>query len=74
MTNACCTSCRIRFSPAAAAHLTTCPACGEALEHLNGLAGAVGYRLFRLEDNPRPLPEAIEVSMPIPDPWSGRRD
>jgi hypothetical protein len=68
MTYACCTSCRIRFTAAAAAYLTTCPTCGEPPQPSAGLAGAVGYRLFRLEDVPSELPGAVEVSMPIPDP------
>jgi hypothetical protein len=72
MTNACCASCRIRFTPAAAAYLTACPVCGEPPQLLAGPAEALGYRLFRLEDTPRALPQAIEVSMPIPDPGSGR--
>jgi len=72
MTHACCASCRLRFTPAGAAYLTACPACGEPLQPLAGLAEAVGYRLFRLEDAPGALPEAIEVSMPIPDPGSRR--
>lgn len=71
MTHACCANCRIRFTPAVAAHLLACPACGEPLQPLDALAGAVGYRLFRLEDVPRDLPDAIAVSMPIPDPGSG---
>lgn len=74
MTAACCADCRMRFSPAAAAYLTACPACGEPLEPQAGLAGAVGCRLFRLEDLPGGLPEAIEVSMPIPRPEAQRHD
>lgn len=72
MTHACCVSCRIRFTPAAAAYLTVCPGCSQPLQRLAGPAGAVGYRLFRLEDTPRPAPDAIEVSIPIPDGGSGR--
>lgn len=68
MTHASCAGCRIRFTPPAAAYLTACPECGEPLQPLPGVAAAVGYRLFTLEDAPRDLPEAIEVSMPIPDP------
>ncbi len=68
MTHACCASCRIRFTPAAAAYLTACPVCGEPLQRLVGLAGAVGYRPFKPEDAPSALPEAIAVSMSIPDP------
>ena len=67
MTQTCCTNCRIRFTPAAAAHLTTCPECHEPLQPAAELAGVMGYQLFRLEDAPHALPEAMEVSMPIPD-------
>jgi hypothetical protein len=42
--------------------------CGDPPQPLAGLAGAVGYRLFGPEDGPPALPEAVEVSMPIPDP------
>ena len=72
MTHASCPDCRLRFAPAAAAYLPACPACGEPLQPLAGLAAAMGYRLFTLEDVPHALPEAIEVSMPIPDPGSRR--
>ena len=72
MTHVCCTSCRIRFTPAAAAHLTACPACGNPPQPLASLAEAVGYRLFRLQDDPPALPEAVAVSMRIPDPGAGR--
>ena len=72
MTHASCPDCRLRFAPAAAAYLPACPACGEPLQPLAGLAGAMGYRLFRLEDVPHAQLEAMEVSMPIPDPGSRR--
>ena len=72
MTHACCPSCRIRFTPAAAANLAVCPGCGEPPQTLAGLEGAVGFRLFRLADVPHSLPEAVAVSMPIPDPGTGR--
>ena len=72
MTHAMCPDCRLRFTPAASAYLPACPTCGEPLQPAAGVAGVVGYRLFRLEDAPRTLPEAIAVSMPIPDPGSGR--
>ena len=71
MTHACCTGCRIRFTPAASAFLTACPVCGNPPQLLAGLAGAMGYRLFSPEDAPGALPEAVAVSMPIPDPWAG---
>lgn len=66
MTHACCSDCRLRFTPAATAHLLACPTCGEPLQPLAGPAGAVGYRLFRLQDAPHSLPQAVAVSMPIP--------
>ncbi len=71
MTHACCPDCRIRFTPAATAYLVSCPACGEPLQVLAALAGALGYRLFRLEDAPYSLPEAIAVSVPVPLPDRG---
>ncbi len=66
MTHACCIDCRLRFTPAATAYLLACPVCGDPLQHLTGLAGAVGYRLFSAQDAPNSLPEAIAVSVPIP--------
>jgi hypothetical protein len=45
-----------------------CPECGEPPQTLAAIEGVVGFRLFRLEDVPHSLPEAVAVSMPIPDP------
>jgi hypothetical protein len=70
MTWVCCPDCRLRFTSAAAAHLVACPECGEPLQSMAGLEHAVGFSLFRLEDVPPPLPEAVAVSIPIPDPIS----
>jgi hypothetical protein len=71
MTHACCPDCRLRFD-AAAAHLPACPQCGAKLQASPGLEGAVGFRLFKSEDFPHiSLPEAVTVSMPIPDPSAG---
>ena len=72
MTHACCPDCRLRFTPAAAAGLPSCPLCGEPLQPLEGLAGAVGLRLFRPEEAPDSLPHAVAVAMPVPDPGLGR--
>jgi hypothetical protein len=72
MTHACCPNCRLRFTPAAAAYLSACPECGEPPHPSLGLEGVVGFRLFRLEDVPHSLPEALAVSIPIPDPGGGR--
>jgi predicted amidophosphoribosyltransferase len=65
--HACCPDCRLRLASAEAAYLTACPECGEPLQSLAGLSGAVGFRLFRPEDSPQSLPEAISVSMEIPE-------
>ena len=72
MTHAMCPGCRLRFTPAAAAYLRSCPTCGEPLQTLDGLDEAVGFRLFRLGDAAHSLPQAAAVSMPIPDPGSRR--
>lgn len=72
MTHTCCRDCRLRLAPADAPHLVTCPECGEPLQTLAGLDELLGFRLFRLEDVPHSLPEAVAVSVPIPDPGGGR--
>jgi predicted amidophosphoribosyltransferase len=72
MTHVCCPDCRLRFTPAGAAYLVACPRCGEPLQTLAGLERMVGFRVFRLEDVPHSLPEAVAVSIPIPDPGAGR--
>jgi hypothetical protein len=67
MSSVCCPDCRLRFSPAVAGYLAACPQCGEPPQPMAGLEGVVGFRLFTPEDVPPALPEALEVSMPIPD-------
>jgi hypothetical protein len=67
MSHACCPECRLRFTPAVAAYLAACPECGEPLR-ASSLRGAVGFRIFRVEDVPRPLPRAVAVSVPVPGP------
>jgi hypothetical protein len=47
MTRACCPHCRLRYSPATAAHLSACPFCGRALDLLPPEA-ALGCRLLAL--------------------------
>jgi hypothetical protein len=67
-----CPSCRLRFTAAAAAYLTTCPECGRPPQSIADPEAVVGFRLFVVEDVPRELPEAVAVSLPIPDPGAGR--
>ena len=63
MTRACCPSCRLRFSRAAA-HLTNCPECGERLRAGGAAAETLGYRLFDAVDTPREFPIAVEAALP----------
>ena len=72
MSSACCYACRLRFSPAVASYLAACPQCGEPPQPMSSPEGAVGYRLYTPVDAPPALPEALEVSMPMPDP-NGRQ-
>jgi hypothetical protein len=67
-THAGCPSCRLRFTAAAAAYLVACPECGRPLQPIAGADGVVGFRLFSPEDVPHALPEAVAVSIPMPDP------
>jgi predicted RNA-binding Zn-ribbon protein involved in translation (DUF1610 family) len=67
----CCPACRLRFAAAEAAYLAACPTCGQQLQSRAGLSGALGFRLFRPEDAPGSLPEALAVSLPDPDPGPG---
>lgn len=72
MTHVCCPSCRLRFTPAAAAYLAACPGCGERPQPIAGPEGIVGFRLFTVEDVPHELPQAIVISLPVPDLGGGR--
>ena len=67
MTHIGCPNCRLRFPPAAAAYLVACPECGRAPQPIAGAEGAVGFRVFIVKDPPQELPEAVAVSLPVPD-------
>ena len=67
MTHLGCPSCRLRFASVAAAYLVACPECGRAPQTIADAEGAVGFRLFIVEDLPYELPEAVAVSLPVPD-------
>jgi hypothetical protein len=79
MTRVCCPSCQLRFTPAAAAFLTTCPECGDPLEAASTAQDAIGFRLFVPEDQPA-LPPAAHGSAaatlmphrPGPSDWNIR--
>lgn len=62
-----CPDCRLRFSAAVEAYLVACPACGEPLQP-SSLEDTLGFRIFTPEDVPHLLPEAVAVSLPVPDP------
>ena len=67
MTHLCCPSCRLRFTPAAAAYLRACPECGEPL-HQRTLSETLGFRKSELHDAPAAMPAALAVTLPVPDP------
>jgi hypothetical protein len=67
MTHACCPRCRLRFTPVASAYITACPECGEPPQHVTNLESALGFRLLGPEDLPIELPQAVAVSIPVPE-------
>ena len=72
MTPVCCPGCRLRFTPAAAAYLVTCPECGGPLERIASFERAVGFRLFGPQDIPHSVPRAVAVSIPVQEPGGAR--
>ena len=66
MTRASCPSCRLRFTPAATAILTSCPECGRPLEAASS-AETLGYQLFGSLQPDAGLPAAEEVALLPPD-------
>jgi hypothetical protein len=68
MTHVHCPSCRVRFTAAAAAHLTVCPTCSNPLAAVTSAKRVVGFRLVALDDGVEARPAAIAVALPIPRP------
>jgi hypothetical protein len=71
MTHVGCPTCRLRFTSVAAAHLIACPECGQSPQPI-AAADIVGFRLFTPEALPHELPEAVAVSIPVPDQGGGQ--
>jgi hypothetical protein len=67
MTRLSCPSCRLRFTAAATAMITTCPDCGRHLESVISAEDTVGFRLFAPLDPQPELPMAVEATLPIHD-------
>jgi hypothetical protein len=66
MTRGCCPSCRLRFTPAVAAHLDACPGCGEPPLSIEGAEQLIGFRLAGPDDLIEPAAVAVAVAMPVP--------
>jgi hypothetical protein len=64
MTHGCCPSCRLRFTPAVAAHLDACPRCGEPPLRIEGAERLIGFRLVTPDDLIEPV--AVAVAVPVP--------
>ena len=71
MTHVGCPCCQLRLTSAMAAQLLACPECGRSLRVIGTAESAVGFSLFVPQDALNPLPEAIAVSVPLPDPARG---
>ena len=72
MTHVGCPSCRLRFTAAGSAYLVACPICGRPPQPLGSAEGVVGFRLFRPDGATGDMPEAVAVSISIPDPTAER--
>jgi hypothetical protein len=67
MTHLSCPGCRLRFSRAATATLTTCPECGQHLVAVDSAEATLGFGLFAPTHPGPALPMAIEAAVPIHD-------
>jgi hypothetical protein len=68
MTQACCPSCGLRFTGAAAARLTACPECGEPPQLVPSAEHVLGFRLWA-DAGRSDLPAvAVAIATAIHDP------
>jgi len=72
MTHVCCSTCRLRFTPADSAYLLACPGCGRPLQPVTSRREMLGFRLASPEDLTHALPHALAVSMPDPTTLTDR--
>lgn len=71
MTRLCCPRCRLRFTPAAGAYITSCPECRDSPQPITSLEHTLGFRLVGPEDLPDELPRATAGAITFPDPEAG---
>ena len=65
MTRLSCPICRLRFTAAATATITTCPDCGRHLQAVVSAEDTLGFRLFAPLDPQPELPMAVEAALPV---------
>ena len=68
MSHLCCRPCQLRFTPANAIYLTSCPTCGSPPARIDDMQSLVGYRLFTDHGVKDTLAEAIAVALRKPEP------
>jgi predicted nucleic acid-binding Zn-ribbon protein len=68
MTHACCPSCGLRFTTAAAAYLLACPECGGPPQRVPSAEHVLGFRLWTDDDCRDALPQAVAVATRIHAP------
>jgi hypothetical protein len=65
MTQACCPSCRLRFSRAPAASIEVCPRCTQPVHWIFSAQDALGYSLFDISDPSPELPAARAMALAV---------
>ena len=66
MTQVCCPGCGVRFSRATAAHLVSCPQCGQPAETVPSAEHVLGYRLAEWPADEPAIAVAVAVAPPGP--------